>query len=129
MQWFYRGLHFVTLAPLLLNNALFIITLSWMKPFYPASAKPVLLVLLCLASVFTRAQSKIPPQTLIIPKTSINQATQVCGTDLLLTEWRKNPAYRAREEAMNGQILVASRAMADTSFLLPVVFHIINPNP
>ncbi|HEY4149448.1 MAG TPA: M43 family zinc metalloprotease, partial [Chitinophagaceae bacterium] len=100
-----------------------------MKSFYTALLKPALLILLLLSVVLAKAQSKISPATTVFPKTNINAATQACGTDLLLTEWRKNPAYRAREEAMNRQILIATRAMADSSFLLPVVFHIIDPNP
>ena len=57
-----------------------------------------------------------------------------CGTDILLAQQRLNPAFVAREKAINKAILL--RTLSHTSlktmavdYTLPVVFHIINSNP
>lgn len=60
---------------------------------------------------------------------SINPATQSCATDGLLNQLRKQPAFRAKENNMNQQILSVSGTLGADSYVLPVVFHIINPNP
>ena len=57
-----------------------------------------------------------------------------CGTDMLLAQRRQDPAFVAKEKAINQAILVRTlshrslKTMA-VDYTLPVVFHIINSNP
>lgn len=47
----------------------------------------------------------------------------------MLNTLRKNPAFKAKEQSINQQILSVSASLGNESYILPVVFHIINPNP
>ena len=54
----------------------------------------------------------------------------ICSNDILLYKLRKDPAFKAREDAMNKEILNAQRSLGtDTIITLPIVIHIINQNP
>ena len=57
-----------------------------------------------------------------------------CGTDIMVARQRLNPAFAAREKAINHAILLHSMASSGArsmavAYTLPVVFHIINANP
>ncbi|MEO5681478.1 MAG: gliding motility-associated C-terminal domain-containing protein [Chitinophagaceae bacterium] len=57
-----------------------------------------------------------------------------CGTDIMLAQQRHDPAFAAREQAMNSAILLRKLVHAGSrttavDYTLPVVFHIINKNP
>lgn len=56
-------------------------------------------------------------------------ATETCGTDMLLDKLRKNIKFRVKEDKMNNDIIKISGSVTDSSFILPVVFHIISLNP
>ena len=47
---------------------------------------------------------------------------------MILYQSRKDPAFRAKEDKMNLDIRNAPDTATDTIYL-PVVVHIINPNP
>src|SRR4051794_4327628 len=99
-----------------------------MRKCYVSAAKLVLCIFLAVLSLPALAQLRQGPFPLPASAVKFNPATQACGTDLLLAEWRKKPGFKAKEDAMNRQI----RGMLGTSaatYILPVVFHIINPNP
>ncbi len=53
----------------------------------------------------------------------------ICGTDMALYQLRKNPAYRAMEEKMNLAIRNAMDTLSGDTIILPVVVHVVNPNP
>jgi gliding motility-associated-like protein len=56
--------------------------------------------------------------------------SRICSHDKMLYELRKDPFYVQREAKMNQEIRNAiSKINADTIITLPVVVHIINPNP
>lgn len=92
--------------------------------------KSVFIIVLFLESIVATCQ-KISPSPLnnIERKTGIGKFPGESSTDPMLNLLRKNPAFRAKEESINQQILSVSGSLGDTSFILPVVFHIINPNP
>ncbi len=61
-----------------------------------------------------------------------------CGTDLLLNTLRKDPAFRLKEQQMNDRIqqsitgtirLSGGTGTTGDPYILPVVVHIISPNP
>jgi len=56
-------------------------------------------------------------------------ASGFCANDIMLDRLRKDPVYKAKEDKMNNEILNASRTLIPDTIYLPVVFHIINPNP
>src|SRR5665647_313606 len=53
----------------------------------------------------------------------------MCGNDKMLYQLRKNAAFRAKENKMNLDILNAIDTIKNDTIILPVVIHIINPNP
>ncbi|MGZ5134279.1 MAG: M43 family zinc metalloprotease, partial [Flavitalea sp.] len=55
--------------------------------------------------------------------------SSLCSNDMILARQRKDPAFTAREQLMNNQILNASDSLLGDTITLPVVFHIINNNP
>src|SRR4051812_41757978 len=99
-----------------------------MTKCYVNAARLVLCVFLAALTLPVLAQLRQGPFPLPPSAAAINSATQACGTDLLLQEWRKKPGSKEREDAMNRQIRSVSGTTAAT-YILPVVFHIINPNP
>ena len=65
---------------------------------------------------------------------SFTGAGVACGADMLLSQKRKDPAFAAKEKAINNAILLRTLAhtnarTAAVDYTLPVVFHIINANP
>src|SRR5688572_1977037 len=52
-----------------------------------------------------------------------------CASDMMLELLRKNKNFKQQEEQMNRQIINASRQLNDSIITLPVVIHIVNPNP
>lgn len=50
-------------------------------------------------------------------------------SDNFLQRLRQEPGYKAKEEKMNREILMAQRPFAGDTLVLPVVFHIISLNP
>ncbi len=54
---------------------------------------------------------------------------KMCSNDIILFNLRKNPSYKAIEQAMNEAIRIASRALPGDTITLPVVVHIIHQDP
>lgn len=52
-----------------------------------------------------------------------------CGNDVMLYRMRKDPAFKAKEDKMNSEILGAQGRGTGGIVTLPVVVHIINTNP
>src|SRR5688572_12084139 len=52
-----------------------------------------------------------------------------CASDMMRELLRKNKNFKQQEEQMNRQIINASRELNDSIITLPVVIHIVNPNP
>ena len=94
-----------------------------------ASRVKYTLLLLFIFQYGIVAGQKVQPSTYKIQQTNTNAATRVCGTDMLLNNLRINGNFKAKEDSINQQILSISGSLGDSSFMLPVVFHIINPNP
>ena len=55
--------------------------------------------------------------------------SNICSNLTLLAGQRIDPVYKAAEERMNREILIASRSVTDTIITLPMVVHIVNSNP
>jgi len=101
-----------------------------LNPFLHIPKISYSLFLLLLFSLHTWAQQKPFPQP--GKTTERNLATAVCGTDLLLSNLRKQYKYREKEALMNRQIQTEmnSNRVTDTGgYTLPVVFHIVNADP
>ncbi len=71
-----------------------------------------------------------------IAYSSFTSGGVACGTDIFLEQRRKDPAFVAKEKAMNNAILIRTLARTPSAartmtvdYTLPVVFHIINSNP
>jgi gliding motility-associated-like protein len=61
---------------------------------------------------------------------SASYFASTCGTEQRMRNQRLDAAYRAHEQRINAQILQATQVDAPlTSYTLPVVFHIVGPNP
>ncbi len=61
-----------------------------------------------------------------------NALKMTCGFDQLLTELRKNPDFVAIEKKTNSEItkrVLGGPVGPNDTVVLPVVFHIVNPNP
>ena len=74
-------------------------------------------------------QSSKPMPYIDFTTGQLRDATGNCGVDLSLISLRKNPAYLAKEAAMNRQIINYQRPLNIDSTVLPVVFHIIHQDP
>ncbi|WP_159456108.1 T9SS type B sorting domain-containing protein [Chitinophaga eiseniae] len=81
-------------------------------------------LLLALAPCLAYAQEGMPA------------TVRPCGTDLLLQQWRQDPSFLAREQAINHALLqrhyitVPGAPSADPAIItLPVVVHILNEDP
>ncbi|MES1226700.1 MAG: M43 family zinc metalloprotease, partial [Bacteroidota bacterium] len=82
-----------------------------------------------LISVRIMAQQPVPVN--LPDPISFNSAAAsgICSNDILLYNLRKDPNYKAKEDKMNYEIMKAYRTLVPDTIYLPVVFHIINPNP
>jgi len=66
----------------------------------------------------------------LFPDSSFSKSVSLtCSSDMILYESRKDASFRAREAKMNLDIQNAMRRMVNNTIYLPVVVHIINPNP
>ncbi|MES2890908.1 MAG: M43 family zinc metalloprotease [Bacteroidota bacterium] len=94
--------------------------------------KKSLLSLLFLLLAFTSGMFTAGAQEPMKGKSSIGEREQLknaCASDMMLELLRKDKNFRQQEDRMNRQILNASRQLADDTLTLPVVIHIVNPNP
>ncbi|NML38388.1 T9SS type B sorting domain-containing protein [Chitinophaga sp. G-6-1-13] len=73
--------------------------------------------------------------SLIYAQEGMPATVRPCGTDALLQQWRQNPSFLAREQAINRALLqrqyvtVPGAPLADPAIItLPVVVHILNEN-
>ena len=91
----------------------------------------LLLCILFYSFVFpcTLFSQQTRPPFPTIPGRELSPSANTCATDLLLQEFRKSPAFKAAEEAMNQRILQYGRMHDSTILTLPVVFHIADDNP
>jgi gliding motility-associated-like protein len=88
-----------------------------------------LMCIIILMQVSSIAQSKIIHYTHDTTHSRTNVLAPNCGMDIMLYRLRKDPAYRARENKMNGEIADFAAGVKDTAITtLPVVVHIINDN-
>jgi len=90
--------------------------------------KCIFIIVLLLQSTAAACQKTSPIFLHNIEKTGI-KFTEEGTKDPMLAYLRKDPVFKTQEESINQQILSVSGSLGDTSFILPVVFHIINPNP
>ncbi len=102
------------------------------SPFWPALFGCILLLQLTLP-VFPQIPAPREKDNAVLSYGGASNGF-ACGTDIMLMRQRQDPAFVAREKAMNNAILLrtisasGARAMA-VDYTLPVVFHIINSNP
>ncbi len=91
--------------------------------------KKLLLFVIILGSPGSYAQTPvpIPLHDLLINNQDITN--NFCSNDMILRELQKHPDYKAREEKINREIRNAQRILTGDTLTLPVVVHIINPNP
>ena len=89
------------------------------------------IALLCIIFISTRIPAQRPVSNAVLDSLKIQPAItdNICNNDNLLNQLRKDPNFRLLEEKMNLEILHASRTTANDTIILPVVVHIINPNP
>lgn len=94
-----------------------------------SAVKPLFKYLLFLTLLFiiesAKAQHKPAPLSPIPQVLS----DEVCGTDIILNTLRQDKTFREREQQMNRQIAAGAGRMMAGEITLPVVFHIITPNP
>ena len=76
--------------------------------------------------LLTKAQRTISNS---FPDTAAISKRNACSNDIMLYNLRKDPVYKAREEAMNKAIRDAYRSINGDTIILPVVIHIIDQNP
>lgn len=100
-----------------------------MIDFYNPGLKILLLILVFSKGFFANAQNTAPLSTRLYPIQTVHTNIKSSPTDALMNEWRKSPRNRAQENKINQQILSVNQALVSGPFLLPVVFHIINPYP
>ncbi len=60
---------------------------------------------------------------------SLPDTAPFCSYDGMLERWRKDPVFRQREQDINNIIRQYNRPLANDTLTLPVVVHIVNPNP
>lgn len=77
-------------------------------------------------SIASKAQS---PITTNGDNKSVIDTLPFCSTDGLLQKLRKDPVFRQREKDMNSMIREYNRPLSNDTIVLPVVIHIINPDP
>jgi gliding motility-associated-like protein len=94
---------------------------------------PYLKVILLLYLFFISADlAGQKPVSINYPDSSrlpVPSAGKICDNDMILSQLRKDPVFKAMEERMNREILTASRTLGTDTITLPVVVHIINQNP
>ncbi|MGC4034938.1 MAG: hypothetical protein QM764_03180 [Chitinophagaceae bacterium] len=101
-----------------------------MKNFYLLL---LLLSFLTVAAPFSLLAQKKKAVPVVLPGDKIKQQYKqnIPGVDLRLQRLRLNPAYKAAEDKMNREIMMATSNAAPLAadYILPVVFHIISNDP
>jgi gliding motility-associated-like protein len=100
-----------------------------MKKLYARYLQYIFFLSFLINVLFVSAQNNTVIHLPVLPKYNINPATQSCATDVLLNALRRDPKFRKHEDDMNKQILSVSGTLGGDSYIVPVVFHIINPDP
>jgi gliding motility-associated-like protein len=94
-------------------------------------------ILVCLIFIFLPGNCIAQMIDNYIPQTQANQPVVNCGSDILLFNARKDPAFVAREKKVNDDILRLlnnqirrdggnGTGVAGDPYILPVVFHLVN---
>ncbi|MEO6328326.1 MAG: M43 family zinc metalloprotease [Ginsengibacter sp.] len=95
-----------------------------------ANSLKIILILFCLyVSANLLAQQPVPHLFGDSSDLFSRSISHICSNDVMLYQSRKDVAFRAREDKMNLDIQNAMRRMVNDTIYLPVVVHIINPNP
>lgn len=87
------------------------------------------LIFISLVSETLRAQRPSPkpfPDSASVYNPALSN---ICNNDMNLFRLRKDPAFKAREEQMNRQIMNAVTQLPGDTITVPVVFHIVNQDP
>lgn len=97
--------------------------------YYNWNMKIFICTVLSLFFLLEASAQKPLPQSTIDSILASGGEKSSCGTDQLLTNLRKDPQFKLREDAMNKEIQAAYGTLDDTIITLPVVVHVINSNP
>ena len=91
----------------------------------------VLTCLFLISSTFYLLHAQRPAPNPLPDSSALQSAAfgNMCSNDANLVQLRKDPAFLAKEQRMNTQIMSALSELDDDTITLPVVFHIVNDNP
>ena len=89
------------------------------------------IILFLLVFYSTALNAQIPVTNPFIDSSALfsKSVSRICSNDMILYHLRKDPAFRAKEDKMNHDILNMMRPVDNDTIILPVVVHIINTDP
>src|SRR5450432_297275 len=100
-----------------------------MRKFYLLLYQYSFLFILLFLTYLALGQQNQGLNPAVHSKFTIHPVTPSCASDALLNEQRRKPGFKSQEENLNQKILSVSGILGAESYILPVVFHIITPNP
>ena len=92
--------------------------------------KSSIIIIISLFAMVLGVMAQKPLSQQFIDSAGLSKSgSDICGTDIMLSQLRRNPTYRTLEDQMNREIMRALNILTDDTLTLPVVIHIINQNP